>query len=324
MKAGRITWVLLMAVTVSGAAGYLAEYSTVSSNVNGRELPICSVETEDAKVALTFDVAWENGDLPEILDVLEEEGVKVSFFVTGEWAEQNPELLKKIRDLGHDLGNHSQDHKSMTQLTYEEKREEISEAHERVKEIAGVEMNLFRTPYGNYDDEVILTAEEQGYYTIEWNIDTMDWKDYGKKNILNTVMGNEELGNGAIIRAHAGTKYMAEALKPLIQRLKEAGYELVPVSKLIYRTDYHMDVRGRVVNQLANRRTRLRRDFDQIHAELFSLVKSVVRVHDDAGSVRHRDSDLGDPDFTIQTMTIFLFCRVIPTICYHLLTSMLV
>ena len=79
-----------------------------------------------------------------------------------------------------------------------------------------------------------------------------------------------------------------------------------------------------VVNQLANRRTRLRRDFDQIHAELFSLVKSVVRVHDDAGSVRHRDSDLGDPDFTIQTMTIFLFCRVIPTICYHLLTSMLV
>ena len=74
MKAGRITWVLLMAVTVSGAAGYLAEYSTVSSNVNGRELPICSVETEDAKVALTFDVAWENGDLPEILDVLEEEG----------------------------------------------------------------------------------------------------------------------------------------------------------------------------------------------------------------------------------------------------------
>ena len=117
MKAGKIAWVLLMAVAVSGAAGYLAEYSTVSSNVNGRELPICSVETEDAKVALTFDVAWENGDLPEILDVLEEEGVKVSFFVTGEWAEQNPELLKKIRDLGHDLGNHSQDHKSMTQLT---------------------------------------------------------------------------------------------------------------------------------------------------------------------------------------------------------------
>lgn len=252
MKAGRIAWVLLMAVAVSGAAGYLAKYSTVSSNVNGRELPICSVETEDAKIALTFDVAWENGDLPEILDVLEEEGVKVSFFVTGEWAEQNPELLKKIRDLGHDLGNHSQDHKSMTQLTYEEKKEEIAEAHERVKEIAGVEMNLFRTPYGNYDDEVILTAEELGYYTIEWNIDTMDWKDYGKKNILNTVMGNEELGNGAIIRAHAGTKYMAEALKPLIQRLKEAGYELVPVSKLIYRTDYHMDVRGRQIKDEKN------------------------------------------------------------------------
>ena len=230
MKAGRITWVLLMAVTVSGAAGYLAEYSTVSSNVNGRELPICSVETEDAKVALTFDVAWENGDLPEILDVLEEEGVKVSFFVTGEWAEQNPELLKKIRDLGHDLGNHSQDHKSMTQLTYEEKREEISEAHERVKEIAGVEMNLFRTPYGNYDDEVILRAKEQGYDTVLWNVDSMDWKDYGKDQIVNTVLRHKELTNGSIIRFHCGTKYTAEALGEVIQGLQEQGYEVVGVT----------------------------------------------------------------------------------------------
>lgn len=247
MKAGRILWLVIIGVTVSGLAGYLAKHSTVSSNVNGRELPVCSVETDEPEVALTFDVAWNAGDMDEILDVLEKEEAKAAFFVTGEWAEKHPDMLKRIAASGHDIGNHSMDHRNMTQMSYEEKRKEILDTHEIVKRITGVEMKLFRTPYGSYDDEVIRTAGELGYYTIEWNIDTMDWKDYGKKNILETVLGHENLGNGSIIRAHAGTEYMAEVLKPLIEGVRGKGLNLVPVSELIYRQDYHMDVTGRQI-----------------------------------------------------------------------------
>lgn len=247
MKAGSILWGLIIGVAVSGIAGYLAGHSTVSSNVNGRELPVCSIRTDEPKVALTFDVAWNASDIGELLDILEAEGVKATFFVTGEWAENNPEMLKRIAEDGHDLGNHSENHRNMTQMTCEEKKKEILDAHETVRQSTGVEMRLFRTPYGSYDDEVILTADELGYYTVEWNIDTLDWKDYGEKSILETVLEHEELGNGAIIRAHAGTKYMALALGPLIRGLREKGLEPAPVSELIYWQDYHMDVAGRQI-----------------------------------------------------------------------------
>lgn len=247
MKAGRIVWWVIIGMTVSGMAGYLAEHATVSSNVNGRELPICSVKTDKPEVALTFDVAWNGEDVEEILEILEEEEVKATFFVTGEWAKKHPDILKRMAASGHDLGNHSMNHRNMTQMSYDEKKKEILDTHEIVRKMAGVEMQLFRTPYGSYDDEVIKTADELGYRTIEWNIDTMDWKDYGANDIVKTVLEHKDLGNGAIIRAHGGTKYMAAALKPLIEGIWEKGLELVPVSELIYRQDYHMDVTGRQI-----------------------------------------------------------------------------
>lgn len=247
MKAGRILWGLIIGVAVSGIAGYLVGHSTVSSNVNGRELPVCSVKTDEPKVALTFDVAWNANDIGELLDILEQEGVKATFFVTGEWAKKNPEALRRIAESGHDLGNHSENHRNMAQISYEEKKKELLDTHETVRGLTGVEMRLFRAPYGSYNDEVILTADELGYYTVEWNIDTLDWKDYGKKNILKTVLEHKELGSGAIIRAHAGTKYMASALGEMIRGLREKGLEPVPVSELIYWQDYHMDVTGRQI-----------------------------------------------------------------------------
>ena len=112
-------------------------------------------------------------------------------------------------------------------------------------------MILFRPPYGDYDDEVIRSAEEEGYYTILWNVDSMDWKDYGAEAIVRTVLEHPQLGNGSILRFHCGTKYTAEALGEVLDGLAADGYELVPVSELIYREDYHMDVNGRQIQGLA-------------------------------------------------------------------------
>lgn len=161
--------------------------------------------------------------------------------------EKYPEDVKAIKEAGHDLGNHSENHKNMSQLSKEEQKEEIMKVHERVKELTGVEMQLFRPPYGDYDDEVVRTAQECGYYPIQWSVDSLDWKDYGVQSIIDTVLNHKDLKNGAIILCHNGAKYTAQALEQLLTGLEEQGYQIVPVSELIYKEDYHMDVTGRQI-----------------------------------------------------------------------------
>ena len=146
----------------------------VSSNVNGRELPIYCVQTEEKKVALSFDAAWGNEDTQEILEILKKHNIRVTFFMTGGWVEDFPDDVKAIHAAGHDLGNHSENHKNMSQLSAEEKTQELMTVHNKVEELTGVEMNLFRPPYGDYDDAVIMNATDNGYYTIQWDVDTGD------------------------------------------------------------------------------------------------------------------------------------------------------
>ena len=150
------TLLLMLMIALAGSFKYLSSYTSVSSHVNGRELPIYSVETDEKKVALTFDAAWGNEDTQQILDILAKHDVKVTFFMTGGWVEKYPEDVKAILAAGHDLGNHSEHHKNMSQLSEEEKTNEIMEVHNRVKALTGVEMNLFRPPYGDYDNAVVL------------------------------------------------------------------------------------------------------------------------------------------------------------------------
>ena len=220
---------------------------TVSNTVGGKELPIYSVETEEKKVALSFDAAWGNEDTQQILDTLEKYNVKVTFFMTGGWVEKFPEDVEKIYKAGHDLGNHSENHKNMSQLSNEECQNELMKVHEKVKTLTGTEMNLFRPPYGDYDNEVIKNAKACGYYSIQWDVDSLDWKDYGVDSIIKTVTEHKSLQNGSIILMHNGAKYTAEALPQVIEKLQEMGYEIVPISELIYRDDYHLDVTGRQI-----------------------------------------------------------------------------
>ncbi len=104
---------------------------------------------------------------------------------------------------------------------------------------------VFRPPYGDYNDTLIDTANACGYYPIQWDVDSLDWKDYGVESILNTVLNHKHLGNGSIILCHNGAKYTAEALGQLIDGLQEKGFTLVKMSELIYKDNYEMDVEGR-------------------------------------------------------------------------------
>lgn len=226
---------------------YMEGYVRISNNINGRELPIYSVETPENKISISFDAAWGNEDTQKILDILQSHGVRATFFMTGGWVSKYPDDVKNILAAGHDLGNHSENHKNMSQLTAEKQQEEIMAVHNKVKELTGTDMTLFRPPYGDFNDSLILTAKDCGYQAIEWDVDSLDWKDYGVDSIIDTVVNHNHLQNGSIILCHNGAKYTAEALDTLLTRLKEMGYEFVPISELIYQDNYHMDVTGRQI-----------------------------------------------------------------------------
>ena len=233
---------------IQGIVKVLPDSITVSNSVNGRELPIYCVETDKKQIALSFDAAWGNEDTSKILEILRNHNVEVTFFMTGGWVESYPDDVKAILADGHDLGNHSENHKNMSQLSSAEKEEELMEVHRKVQELTGYEMFLFRPPYGDYDNDVINVARKCGYYSIQWDVDSLDWKDYGVDSIIKTVTEHQHLGNGSIILCHNGAKYTAQALDTLITTLQDKGYELVPISQLIYRDNYHLNHEGRQIS----------------------------------------------------------------------------
>lgn len=221
--------------------------STMNNRVGERELPIYCVDTEENKIALSFDAAWGAEDTEEILSILKEHDIYVTFFATGGWVESYPDDVKAVLAAGHDLGNHSENHKNMSSLSNADKEEELMAVHRKVKELTGYDMFLFRPPYGDYDNAVINTAKDCGYYAIQWDVDSLDWKNYGVDSIIETVTGHKNLGNGSIILCHNGAEYTVDALDELITGLEGQGYEIVPVSELIYRDGFHLNYEGRQI-----------------------------------------------------------------------------
>ena len=241
-------FILATVALIQGIVKVLPDSITVSNTVNGRELPIYCVQTEKPQIALSFDAAWGNEDTAKILEILKKHNVKVTFFMTGGWVESYPDDVKAILADGHDLGNHSENHKNMSQLSDSECEEELMAVHRKVQELTGYEMFLFRPPYGDYDNDVIKVAKKCGYYPIQWDVDSLDWKDYGVDSIIKTVTEHKHLGNGSIILCHNGAKFTAEALDTLITTLEKKGYEFVPISELIYKDNYHLDHEGRQIS----------------------------------------------------------------------------
>lgn len=210
-----------------------------------KQLPIYCVKTDKKQIALTFDGAWGNEDTSTLLSILERQDVTATFFFTGGWISKYPEDVKTILSKGHEVGNHSENHKQMSKLSKEQCKEELQIVHDKVKELTGLDMTVFRPPFGDYNDTVIQAANELGYHVIQWDVDSLDWKDYGCDSIIHTVTNHKHLGNGSIILMHNGAKYTKDALEQMIINLKEQGYEFVKVSELIYKENYKMDHEGR-------------------------------------------------------------------------------
>jgi len=180
-----------------------------------------------------------------LLKILADEDVRATFFLCGYWVDKYPEEVKTIYAAGHDIGNHGNTHAHGTQIGKEGNKEEIMRCHEKIKGLLGIDINLFRPPFGEYNNAVIEATEELGYYPIQWDVDSHDWMKKGVEYTIAQVLNNKNLQNGSIVLFHNDARDTPKALPTIIKGLKEKGYELVPISELIHKDGFHIDHTGR-------------------------------------------------------------------------------
>jgi len=216
--------------------------NNVFSNNKYRLLPIYNVKTDKKQIAITFDSAWGDEDLAEILDILNKYDCKATFFVTGEFVDKFPGAIKNMYENNNEIGNHSDKHKHPNNLNKEEIIKEIENCDKKIKAITNQDKILFRAPYGEYNNLLVETCNTTNRYIIQWDVDSLDWKSLPADEIRNRVVNKTK--NGSIILLHNGAKHTKEALPLLLCDLKNKGYEFVTVSNLIYKTNYYIDNTG--------------------------------------------------------------------------------
>ena len=213
----------------------------VSSNTK-ENLPIYNVQTEENAVSLTMNCAWNADDIDSILDTLNKYNIKITFFIVGDWADKYPEAVKKINENGHEIGNHSNTHPHINKLNIDKNCEEITKCSEKLKNITGKEVNLYRCPYGEYNNTVINAANSLNYYQIQWSLDTLDNTGHTGNEMWNRF--DRKLKKGDIILMHNGTKHTADSLELLIKNIQSKGFEIKKVSDIIYKDNYKINENG--------------------------------------------------------------------------------
>ena len=243
----KITILILLILTVAqftssdsiqSAREFIQNNIYVWSETQEEKLPIYCVDTQKKQIALTFDTAWGNEDIQQILRILKQENVKATFFFCGDWISKYPSDIKTIYEEGHDIAY-------MTKLTDKQQQEEIQGVTQKIQGLLGIKIDLFRAPYGDYNESVVRNARKMNYYIIQWNVDSLDWQEPTKEQLIEKVCGHKNLSPGSIILMHTGTKCTKQALKQIIRNIKAKGYEFVSVSRLIYRSNYRIDPTGK-------------------------------------------------------------------------------
>ena len=177
-----------------------------------------------------------------ILDILDEYDIKTNFFLVGFWAEKYPELVAELVARGHEVGNHSATHPHMSQLSASQIREELRRCSDLVESITGKPTTLFRPPYGEYNNDVVRVSREEGYECIQWNVDSIDWKNLGADDIVRRC--TKSVHPGDIVLFHNDSKYILQALPRVLEYYKQQGYKVIPISELLLKGDTWIDHAG--------------------------------------------------------------------------------
>ena len=239
----------LLAIALCLMAGIAALSVSVSSTTKAvqtaatpKEVPVYRVESDKKQVAISFDAAWGNEQTNQLLDILDQCKVKATFFLVGDWVDKFPDDVKNIAAKGHDIGNHSNTHPHLPQLSEEMATAEITACNEKIKDLTGKAPTLFRPPYGDYDNMVVGSVKKLGMYCVQWDVDSLDWKDPTPEQMTKTVL--DKVTNGSIVLMHNGAKNTPAALPSIIKGIQDKGYELVLIKDLIPEGEYYTDVQG--------------------------------------------------------------------------------
>ncbi|TCS94137.1 polysaccharide deacetylase family sporulation protein PdaB [Hazenella coriacea] len=199
---------------------------------------IYSVDTDKKQVALTFDISWGEERAGPILDILEQKGLKkATFFLSSPWAESHPNIVKRIADMGFEIGSHGHRHDNYSAYNEEQIRTQIGKAHSILTKMTGKEPNLIRYPNGDFDKRVLKIADQMGYKSIQWDTDSLDWMNPGTGKIINRVVSKAHPGDIILMHASDSCKQTHEALPEIIDQLRAKGYEFVTVTELISGTE---------------------------------------------------------------------------------------
>ncbi|MCI2056479.1 MAG: polysaccharide deacetylase family protein [Oscillibacter sp.] len=237
---------LVMAIAM---VGYIVAYpSFAGAYAADRPLPIYCVDRGEEKVcAISFDAAWGNEDTETLIKILDQYHVKATFFVVGDWVDKYPESVKALADAGHEVMSHSNHHDHYNSLTSEQIIADLKTSCDKIEKVTGVRPTLIRCPYGEYDNHVIEAIRSIGVEPIQWNIDSLDWKELPASEITQRVTSRIE--PGSIILFHNAAKHTPEALPAILEKLIGQGYQIVPISKLLLPgtcdQDFTMDHTGK-------------------------------------------------------------------------------
>ena len=239
---------ILACALIAAAMFYVVNWpAAVGASASTRQLPIYCVQRDQKMVAISFDAAWGNEDTQQLIDILARYDVKATFFVVGEWVDKYPESVKALHDAGHEVMNHSNSHAHMSKLSREEIVADVEACNDKIEAVTGVRPTLIRPPYGEYDDNVITSIRSIGMEPIQWDVDSLDWKDLSAPEITKRV--TSKVQPGSIVLFHNAALHTPEALPSILECLLQEGYTFVPISQIILPgqcgTDYTIDHTGR-------------------------------------------------------------------------------
>lgn len=196
----------------------------------GTNQPLFQGNTGTKVVAITVNVDWGEEFIPAMLTEFQKSNAKVTFFVTGRWAEKNPELLKQMAGAGHSIQNHGYRHVHFNALSSTEVGTEIKKAEDIIFNITGQKSTFFASPYGEYNSRLVKAVNDLGYQYIMWSVDTIDWQKPEPDTIVNRVM--KKVHNDAIILMHP-TEPTVKALPTMLNQLQAQNYEMVTIDQII-------------------------------------------------------------------------------------------
>ena len=237
-------WTAAACLLLAAAMIYVINYPTaIGAAATTRQLPIYCVQRDQKVVSISFDAAWGNEDTQQLIDILGKYHVKATFFVVGDWVEKYPESVKALFDAGHEVMNHSNTHAHYPQLSADEVVSDLNACNDKIEAVTGVRPTLVRLPYGDYDDHSINAVRSIGMEPIQWDVDSLDWKEIPADDIVRRVTGKVQ--PGSIVLFHNAAIHTPEALPTIIESLLQEGYTFVPISEIILDGEYTIDHTGR-------------------------------------------------------------------------------